>query len=157
MVVFRSGRLSTAMRASITVAGLIAPYPVAGKALADGALVASLPVAVARQMCGDSVLVVVNLGRPRLARADLTTEFGINQQIANMMAEANSFRALAELRVRDVLIVPQLDDFSSFMARSDRAIEMGEKAARDKADSLRTLAMSPAEYEAHVRARRRQR
>ena len=59
-VVLNSGRLTPAIRASISVPGAFKPISIDGKLLADGGLAAPVPVKTARDM-GADVVIAVNL------------------------------------------------------------------------------------------------
>ncbi len=65
-VVFSSGDLELAIRASMAVPGAFAPVQHEGKVLVDGGIVDNLPVDIARQMDVDYVI-VVDVGRPLCA------------------------------------------------------------------------------------------
>jgi NTE family protein len=55
-VVFRDGALTTAMRASMSVPGLLAPVDHQGRKLVDGGLVDNLPIAEVRERCNADVV-----------------------------------------------------------------------------------------------------
>lgn len=57
-VVFASGDLSTAVRASIAVPGVLTPMRIEGRVFVDGGLVNPVPVSVARAMGADFVIAV---------------------------------------------------------------------------------------------------
>ena len=55
-VVLRDGSVTQAMRASMSVPGLLAPLDYRGRKLVDGMLVANVPVDIARATCADVVI-----------------------------------------------------------------------------------------------------
>ncbi|MFO1350497.1 MAG: patatin-like phospholipase family protein [Gammaproteobacteria bacterium] len=63
MVVFKDGDLESAMRASMSIPGVIAPTEIGERLLVDGGLVRNLPVDIVRAMGVDRVI-AVNLGTP---------------------------------------------------------------------------------------------
>ena len=67
---FSDGELASAMRASMSVPGAIAPAELEGNLLVDGGLIDNLPVDVARSM-GADIVIAVNLGTPLLQRDQL--------------------------------------------------------------------------------------
>ncbi len=67
-VVFRSGDLATALRASSAVPGIFPPLDHGGRLLVDGCVVNNLPVSVARSMGADYVIAVDLIPKPREAR-----------------------------------------------------------------------------------------
>ena len=61
-VVFRNGSLTLAMRASMSVPGLMAPLEYDGRKLVDGGLVDNLPIQEVRDLCGAEIVIAVNVG-----------------------------------------------------------------------------------------------
>jgi NTE family protein len=151
-VVFDRGDLPGVMRASMSVPGVIAPAEVNGRVLVDGGLTDNLPVDVARAM-GADIVIAVNLGTPLLQREALTSVLGVTTQMINILTEQNVRASLASLRDTDILIEPQLGDFSA--ANFDelrKTIPIGEAAARVAAPRLSALSLSPEAFAA-LRAR----
>ena len=70
-VVMREGSLTTAMRASMSVPGLLAPVERDGRKLVDGGLVDNVPISEARSRCDADVLIVVNVGSPLMKAEDV--------------------------------------------------------------------------------------
>ena len=63
-VAMRSGALATAMRASMSVPGAMAPIVRDGRKLVDGGLVDNVPVQEVRERCGAEAVIAVNVGSP---------------------------------------------------------------------------------------------
>ena len=150
MVVFDRGLLATAMRASMAVPGLIAPLKVGDRLLIDGGLVRNLPIDVALQM-GADVIIAVNLGTPLLRPDQIEGLQGVSMQTLAILTEQNVRQSLQQLRPQDVLIEPELGDFSA--ADFDnlvKAVPFGEAAARKAAARLHALAV-PAHERVPVR------
>jgi len=152
MYVFDRGELPMAMRASMAVPGLVAPLAIDGNLLVDGGLVRNLPVDVARAM-GAEVIIAVNLGTPLLKPEQIQGLFGVSLQMINILTEQNVGQSLAQLTADDVLILPELGNFSSGdFDNLSKTVPIGEAGARKVADQLRRYALPPAEYAA-LRAR----
>ncbi len=153
MRVFDRGPLSEALRASMSVPGLFAPLETPQGLYVDGGLVRNLPVDIVRAMDVD-VVIAVNLGSSYLPRDELGTLLGVASQMIAILTEQNVEQSLRELdRDRDILIVPQLDDFSSAdFERAAEAIAIGETAAREAAPRLARYSLSAADYQAWRRA-----
>ncbi len=148
MVVLKSGSVVGAIRASMSVPGAVAPVTIDKRQLVDGGLVRNLPVDIARSM-GADVIIAVNLGTPLLRPDQITSVFSVSMQMINILTEQNVNRSLKELTSRDILIVPELGDFSS--ADFDnlvKTVPIGEAAARKVADQLRRYSLPPDEYAA---------
>lgn len=143
---FRSGDLVKAMRASMSFPGIVAPIEIDGVLYVDGGLVQNLPVASARAICAD-VVIAVNLGSGLLRREELTSPVGMLFQTFNVLTDQNVHQSLASLKPTDVLIEPELGDFSSAdFAEAMALIPKGEAAARRKSEALSKFSVSDAEY-----------
>jgi NTE family protein len=153
-VVFSEGDLALVMRASMSVPAAVAPAEFEGKILVDGGLTNNLPIDVARAM-GADVIIAVNLGTPLLKRDSLGSILGVTGQMINILTEQNVQASLAMLGPRDILIEPELGDFSAAdFDHLTAAIPVGEAAARKVAERLAPLALPPVQYAA---LRKRQR
>ena len=146
MVVLKDGSVVQAIRASMSVPGAVAPVTIGKRQLVDGGLVRNLPIDIARAM-GADVIIAVNLGTPLLRPDEITSVLSVTMQMINILTEQNVARSLKELRGGDVLIVPELGNFSS--ADFDNlvtAVPIGEEAAWKVADRLRALSLPPEQY-----------
>jgi NTE family protein len=153
MVELKEGSLITAMRASMSVPGGMAPVRVGDRQLVDGGLVRNLPVDVARAM-GADIIIAVNLGTPLMKPEEITSVLSVTGQMINILTEQNVRRSLAELKPQDVLVLPELGDFSAGdFDNLPKTVPIGEAAARKVADRLRALSVPPDQYAA---LRRRQ-
>ncbi|HKO68188.1 MAG TPA: patatin-like phospholipase family protein [Burkholderiaceae bacterium] len=148
MVVLKEGSVVQAIRASMSVPGAVAPVEVGRRQLVDGGLVRNLPVDIARSM-GAEIIIAVNLGTPLLKPEQITSALTVSVQMLNILTEQNVGRSLAELTARDILILPELGDYSA--ADFDnlvKTVPIGEAAARKVADRLRALSLPPDQYAA---------
>ena len=136
------------MRASMSVPGAIAPAEFDGKILVDGGLTDNLPIDVARAM-GADVVIAVNLGTPLAPREQLNSILGVSGQVINILTEQNVQLSLAALKPTDILILPELGDFSAAdFDHLPKTVPIGEAAARKVADRLSRLSLPPQEYAA---------
>lgn len=149
---FRRGDLVKAMRASMSVPGLIAPVEIDDVLYVDGGLLQNVPVAAAREACAD-VVIAVNVGSPLLSRDKLNSALGISLQMVAVLTEQNVRTSLASLRAGDVLIEPDLGDFSAADFENGMTlIPKGEAATRAKAGQLGRLSVSEDAYRAWRRS-----
>ena len=147
-VVFGDGELASVMRASMSVPGAIAPTEIGEMLLVDGGLINNLPVDIAREMHAD-VVIAVNLGTPLLPRKALGSVIGVGEQMVFILTEQNVRASIATLTPRDVLIEPELGDFSfADFDNLPKTIPIGEAAARKVAGFLSRLALPAPEYAA---------
>jgi NTE family protein len=147
-VVFSEGELADVMRASMSVPGAVAPAEFGGMMLVDGMLTNNLPVDVARAM-GADIVIAVNVGTPLLKRDQLNGVVGVLGQMLNILTEQNVQAALASLKPTDILITPELGDFSTGdFDNMAKTTPLGEAAARAMAGRLSHLAIPAGEFAA---------
>jgi NTE family protein len=146
-VVFRDGSLTSAMRASMSVPGLLAPVEYRGRRLVDGGLVDNVPIREVRERCGAEVVIAVNVGSPLLRPEEVGSLLTVSAQMVNILTEQNVAQSLATLGPGDVAIRPDLDgigaaDFDRHRETADR----GRAAAEAAVPRLRSLAVEPSQY-----------
>ena len=148
-VVFRDGSLSRAMRASMSVPGLMSPVEIDGERLVDGGLVDNVPIGEARSRCQADIVIAVNVGSPLLKAHEISGLPSIAAQMVNILTEQNVTRSLATLKPTDIYLKPDLEGISAGdFQRSSETADRGVKAAEAVADRLRPLAVGEAEYAA---------
>ena len=152
-VTMDSGDLTSAMRASMSAPGVFTPVERDGRLLVDGGISENLPIDLARKM-GVDILIVVDVGTPLLTRDKLNSVPVISNQMIAILIQHNSKQQLDKLTPKDVLIAPSLGDTSSFdFGNVKRVIAVGERAARESAERLVALAMTPQEAELYAQRR----
>lgn len=146
-VVYRDGDLSAAMRASMSVPGLLAPIDYQGRRLVDGGLVDNLPVAEARARCNADVIIAVNVGSPLAKPGEVNSILSITNQMIGILTDQNEAASLAALRPDDVLITPRLDGISAAdFARFNETAARGHAAAAAVAAKLQRYALPGPDY-----------
>jgi NTE family protein len=151
--VLGAGDLTTAMRASMSVPGLFAPVDLHGELLVDGGLTDNLPIDVARSL-GVDILIVVDAGFPLQPRKSLNSLPGITNQMLSILMRKDIERDLATLGPKDIVVSPQLGDFSSYdFPEIMKIVHAGEAAAQAVQPRLASLALSDADYARYQLAR----
>ena len=152
-VILERGSLPRAMRASMAVPGLFAPYPIDGRTLVDGGLVSNLPVQEARDM-GADVIIAVNIATPLQDPANLQSPTAVAQQMVGILIQQNVKAQKALLGKNDVLIEPELSGMSfTDFARGKDGVNAGWNAAQKQSTRLTELSLSPVEWQAYLAAR----
>lgn len=129
-VVFRSGHLPQAIRASMSIPAVFAPVEIEGRLLVDGGMVDNIPMDVARDM-GVDRLIVVDIGTPLMPRDELLTVVDVLNQSITMMTRRNSEAQLATLRSEDLLIQPPLAAYGSTdFGSTEQLMDAGYRATR---------------------------
>jgi NTE family protein len=145
-VVFRQGSLTLAMRASMSVPGLMAPLEYDGRKLVDGGLVDNLPIQEVRDLCGARVVIAVNVGSPLLQVSEISGLISISTQMVSILTEQNVTQSLAKLGVDDIYIKPDLTGLTAAQfERSAEAADLG-RAAAQAAPGLKSLTVDPKTY-----------
>ena len=148
-VVIGSGSLATAMRASMSIPGVVPPVELGGHKLVDGGITANLPIGIAQDLGADRII-AVDISSPLLEEdQQFETFMNVYTHLNSLLTVRNRDRDVARLQPGDVLIVPKLDDitFVSF-DRGQEAVAIGEEAARLQAVELRKLSASAARWTA---------
>jgi NTE family protein len=146
-VVLREGSLTQAMRASMSVPGLMAPLVLNGRKLVDGGLVDNLPVREVRERCAADVVIAVNVGSPLLRADEVSGLLTVSAQVIALLTEQNVQQSKATLGTGDVYIQPDLNGLTAAdFNRHREAADRGQAAAQAQATALARLAVPAAEY-----------
>lgn len=145
--IFKRGDLSRALRASMSLPGIIAPATFEGQTYIDGGLVNNLPVEVGQALCGD-IIVAVNLGTKPKNINEITSSLDVVSQSYLLLSEQNIERSIAKLTHDDFLILPELkkitsSDFSNYKV----IINEGVLAVHRQNKALEKLSVSFQEYQ----------
>jgi NTE family protein len=125
-VVFKSGPVARAVRASAAIPGIFVPVEQDGMTLVDGAVVERVPVQTAREM-GADVVIAVDVG-VYTDNVKVHHVFDVILQCIDIMA-----RDLCRIGTTqaDIVISPQLENISpGQFNKAEEAIKAGEEAAR---------------------------
>ncbi len=133
LVVFRSGDVGLAVRASSSVPGVFQPVRIASREFVDGALVSPVPAKVARDL-GATVVIAVDISsKPKNASVSSTIEV-LMQTFSIISATVAQY----ELDRADVVIRPDVGNISGTDFQSKHlAILEGERAAAGKMEEIR--------------------
>jgi len=147
-VVIDRGSVATAMRASMSVPGALAPVEFNGHLLVDGGIANNLPIDEARKLCAD-VVIAVNISTPALKRSEITSAVTVTSQLINFLGKATVDQQLRNLSERDILIAPDLGNISAGnFKEAAKTIKIGEDAARKLAGSLGSYSLPADQYAA---------
>jgi len=138
-VVLDHGSLAMAMRASMAIPSIFTPVRIDDQLLVDGGLLRNMPVDEIKEMGADIVIGV-------FVSSDLEPEENLTSAISILSQSAfikSAFDSRAQMEKCDLLIIPELEDFStgSFSSASDILVK-GEEAGQTYRESFRKLADS---------------
>lgn len=133
-IVFSSGNLSEAMRASISIPLLYNPLKKDTLELTDGGLISNIPVDIGKQL-GADIIIAVNTISPLRNASQLNNPWEITDQIVNIMAQEANQRALDSATI---VITPDLGNYPSVdFSKLSFLIKQGEYATGTKIKALR--------------------
>ncbi|HET7731684.1 MAG TPA: patatin-like phospholipase family protein [Usitatibacter sp.] len=146
-VAIRSGDLTSAMRGSMSVPGLLSPVLRDGRKLVDGGITDNLPVREVRSLCNPDVVIAVNVGSPLLKPEEVKGIATVLGQVVNLLTEQNVAASLLALNDRDIVIQPDLGNIAATeFPRQLEAAKHGRAAALAMAPRLAHLSVAPGQY-----------
>ena len=145
--VFRSGRLSVALRSTMSLPGIFTPVRQPGAIYADGGLLENLPVQVAKNMGADIVL-GIHLAEATLSPDANLSSFGVLGQSISVMISANE---LISMEKADILVSVPVQKWGALsFDDADAIIKAGYDAAAAKSNVLMTLAVDDATWNQYL-------
>jgi len=133
-IVFDSGNISEALRASISIPLLYNTLKKDSLELADGGLVSNIPVDVAKHL-GADIIIAVNTVSPLRTASQLNNPWEVTDQIVNIMAQETNKRALDS---STVVITPDLGYYSATdFSNIDFTVQQGFYAAESQIGAIR--------------------
>ena len=155
MVVLKQGHLAEAIRASMAIPGVFAPFEIDGRLLVDGFVTRNLPISVAKQMDAD-IIIAVDVGTPLKPREELDSMLDMTGQMFSILAEKDTKEQVKTLTESDVYIRLLLPGVSGgdFLQCPD-ICETGYSNALDYVSVLQSLSVDEAEYDTFLARQRR--
>jgi len=137
-ILLNKGYLPEAIMASGTFPSLFEPSEIDGRILIDGGVVNNYPIKKLKKM-GATIVIGVDVQHGLSTRDNLASATEILLQINNYRTAGAMKEKVAET---DIYIKPNIDNFSVIdFAYGKTIIASGEKAAMDKYDELKNLAV----------------
>ncbi|MFB6466525.1 patatin-like phospholipase family protein [Cytobacillus sp. Hz8] len=134
-VIFNTGSISDAVRASISIPGIFVPEKNNGRLLVDGGVIDRVPVSVVKEM-GADIVIAVDVAHVK-TNAEITSIFDvIMQSIDIMQMELVTNREIAS----DIMIRPRVEIYSSrAFTNIEEIIKMGEEETRKQITKIKQL------------------
>src|SRR5262245_12250131 len=149
-VVFKSGPLTKALRATMSIPGVFTPVEIDNQILADGGLLNNIPTDVAKEM-GADVVIAVNVGTPLGTREDIVSLTGMLSQIIGVATIESDRR---HLQLANLVITPNLGKYTLLDFKAVNAIaDLGYEAAKQNGPALEKYAVDEADWQTYVAAR----
>ena len=135
------GDLALAIRASMSIPGLVAPVRWENRLLADGGLRSNLPIEVAREM-GADIIVAIDVGEMTPTDTDFESALQVMDQAIRLMIRQNVHESMRTLEPDDLYLRIDTGDIPvADFARAGEVIQRGATTARAHIDELEELAM----------------
>ncbi len=133
---FTRGPVARAVRASCSIPQIYLPVEIDGRPYVDGGLAQYLPVEAVRNF-GEQCTVAVHLGPACEEYEPPENLLQLIMQVTTMVAKQNVMDSMARA---DVIIHPDVDDFSSFDFRNTRElIEIGYETTRAQIPRIKAV------------------
>jgi NTE family protein len=146
LVVFDSGWLAQALRATVAIPGVFAPVKVGDKVLVDGGVLNNVPADVVRNTGLADRVIAVDVGQDASMKQRYDTIFGVLDETLNVMMRSGTRQAL---RSADLVLTPDLAGISGAdFSRLAELIRRGYAEAEAHAAELLPYAVDAAAYEA---------
>ncbi|HEY7096827.1 MAG TPA: patatin-like phospholipase family protein [Terriglobales bacterium] len=148
--VFRSGSLSLAMRATMSIPGVFTPVTSKEAIYADGGLLNNIPIDVAKEMGAELILGVHLETAPLSPDAKLSSLAVLGRSVSIMIA-ANELRSMEDA---DLMISVPLAKYGSMdFNKAPEIIQAGYDAAEAKAKVLSAFAVDDATWAQYLQER----
>ncbi|MDQ0231289.1 NTE family protein [Metabacillus malikii] len=134
-VIFNSGLVADAVRASIAIPGIFVPEKINGRLLVDGGVIDRVPVSVVKEM-GADIVIAVDVSHVK-KNEEITSIFDVILQSLDIMQdELVHHREIAS----DIMIRPHVEQFSSrAFTNIKEIIEIGEQEAYKQLGKVHTM------------------
>lgn len=154
VVVFDSGPLQEALRATMAIPGVFTPVAVGERVLVDGGVLNNVPADIVAGMGADAVI-AVDVSADLSVTKTSDSIFAVLGETLDVMMRAGTRRALESATV---VIAPDLKDLAgSDFSRVAEFVERGYAAAEANRTVLLRYAVDEAAYQAYLEERRSRR
>ncbi|MFJ5622224.1 patatin-like phospholipase family protein [Peribacillus loiseleuriae] len=132
-VVFQSGPIAEAVRASISIPGIFVPEKIGDRLLVDGGVIDRVPVSVVRSM-GADLVIAVDVSNVK-KEIEITSIYDVIMQSLDILQmELTESRKLSS----DVMIRPHVENYNSkSFTNINEIITIGEEEARLNIDKIK--------------------
>ncbi|MGN0728137.1 patatin-like phospholipase family protein [Treponema sp.] len=138
-IIIKSGSLTRAVRASISIPAVFTPAPTENNLYAmDGGLRNNLPVQIAKEMGADIVIAVDVASVVDTDPKTLSDFYSIAVQIFNLVISSN---AVEQYEYADFVFKPDLSSFSTFdFQKPSEIVRAGERCVEQNREKIKQLA-----------------
>lgn len=142
-VVFKSGKLSTAMRSSMSIPGVFKAVTIDSLELLDGGMLNNLPVDIVKEMGADIVIAIdLTQNKHEDEKSERKNPFGIRGMVGWAIERPDLEKYQANRQHADVYINPDLKGYGAASFKQEAIAEMilrGYAAAKKERKALEAL------------------
>lgn len=145
-IVFRSGSLAKAIRASMAIPGVFAPIRIGDMVLVDGGMLNNFPVDICREM-GADIIIGVRVSSTKKSNPDMLSS--LPEVLSQLMGVVTQRKSDDNIAGCDIFIEPDISGFGamSFDSKSvSTLVQRGYDAADAHREELRKLKEMLEEY-----------
>ncbi|MFV2003684.1 MAG: patatin-like phospholipase family protein [Gammaproteobacteria bacterium] len=140
--VIKGGNIARAMRASMSIPGVLPAITIDDTLLVDGGIANNIPVDIVRDM-GADIVIVVDVSEPLASKEEIQSGLDVTGQLTTIMTRRVANDQLATLSEQDVLIIPaEKDASSSDFNEYPALIRAGEAAANKVLAAIKKHSLS---------------
>ena len=140
--IIKNGNIARAMRASMSIPGVLPPITIDNTLLVDGGIANNVPINIVRDM-GADIVIAVDVSAPLAEKKDIKSTVDVTAQLTTILTRRIADIQLKTLKTNDVLIIPgELEISSSDFDKYPELIKAGETAATEQLVALKKLSMS---------------
>jgi len=148
--VFRSGSLSDAMRATMSIPGVFAPVREGNQVFVDGGLVDNLPTDVVREM-GADIVIAVHLQISPVSAKEIQSAFSVLGRSVELVIAETEIRGMAGA---DLIVKADVQKFTTMdYEKSDELVKIGYDAAEQKAALLKGYSLDDVAWAEYLHAK----
>jgi NTE family protein len=149
--IIKTGNLARAMRASMSIPGVLPPITIDDTLLVDGGIANNVPIDIARNM-GADIVIVVDVSAALDKKEDIKSSIDVTGQLTTILTRRIADIQIKSMQGNDVLIVPGAKDISSSdFIKHPELIQAGYISATEKIENLKKLSLSEA-YSSYLSA-----
>lgn len=137
-VVLQSGNLAEAMRASMAIPALFAPWPMGDTKLVDGGIVSNLPVNTARELFPGYPVIAVDVSGKLRDDSEIRSVLDVVDQALNILTRRN---VQEEIRNADLVLSPPVKGHAILdFSRAEEIMDDGRATALRQIGAIRSIA-----------------
>ena len=145
-VVLKSGSLAEAIYASSAIPGGLQPIEIDGKDLVDGGVSQNMPIQVAKNM-GADIIIAVDVSENFAEKVNVNSYFVVMKQLVDILTRKNVNDSLKLLTQKDILIRPDLKNYSGLdVTKYKEIVDEGYRAALEQLPQLKKYSLSKEAY-----------